>query len=303
MTVSPNAAVHAHDPANNVRGILAMLVAMAAFVGNDALMKLAADMMPMGQAIFLRGIVTTLLCLALLLATGAPRALALAATPRVVARGAMDVGAALTFLFALRNLPIADAYAILQFTPLGITAGAALFLGARVGWRRWLATTVGLIGVLVIIKPGGGAFNASSILALVSILFSVARDLITRGIALNVPAMAIAFTSPVLLTFTTLLFSAVEPWRMPDARMTVTIVAAGLLLLGGQLALIKAMRLGEIAVVAPFRYSIILWSILAGLAVWREFPDTQTLIGIAIVFSAGLYTFLREQKLSKAGRA
>lgn len=299
----PPAAVHAHDPANNISGILAMLLAMAAFVGNDALMKVAASAIPMGEVIFLRGIWTTLLCFGLLMATGSARGIALAATPRVIARGAMDVGSALTFLFALRNMPIADAYAILQFTPLGITAGAALFLGAHVGWRRWLATTVGLFGVLVIIKPGAGAFNASSILALVSILFSVARDLITRGIAANVPAMAIALTSPVLLTLTTLFFSLVEPWRLPDGKVGTTIISAGVLLLAGQLALIKAMRLGEIAVVAPFRYSIILWSILAGLLIWREFPDAQTLIGIAIVFSAGLYTFLREQKLSKAGRA
>ncbi len=299
MTATP----HAHDPANNLRGIFAMLLAMASFVANDALVKLAAGAIPMGQVIFLRGICTTALCLALLLTREDPRGLALVASPRVVARSAMDVGAALTFLFALRNMPIADAYAILQFTPLGITAGAALFLGARVGWRRWLATVVGLVGVLVIVRPGGGAFNASSLLALVSILFSVARDLITRGIALNVPSMAIAFTSPVLLTVTTLFFSLFEPWQMPGARTSVLIVAASVTLLAGQLWLISAMRTGEIAVVAPFRYSIILWSILAGLLIWHEFPDAQTCVGIAIVFSAGLYTFLREQTLSKTGRA
>lgn len=293
---------HAHDPANNLRGIAAMLGAMAAFVLNDALVKLAAVAMPMGEVIFLRGIFTVLLCFGLLMATESPLSLRHAASPRIIARGLMDVGSALTFLFALRNMPIADAYAILQFTPLGITAGAALFLGAKVGWRRWLATTVGLVGVMVIIKPGAGTFNASSVLAIISIGFSVARDLITRGIGLNVPAMVIALASPVLLTTITPLFSAFEPWRAPSLAGIAYVVGAGILLLIGQLALIKAMRTGEIAVVAPFRYSIIIWSILAGLVIWHELPDFQTCLGIAIVFGAGLYTFLREQKLSRLGR-
>lgn len=298
-TTSP----HAHDPANNLRGIAAMLGAMAAFVLNDALVKLAAGAMPMGEVIFLRGLVTIFLCLALLIATESPAILRHAAQPRIVARGLMDVGSALTFLFALRNMPIADAYAILQFTPLGITAGAALFLGAQVGWRRWLATVVGLLGVLVIIRPGAGTFNTSAVLALVSIGFSVARDLTTRGIALNVPSMVIALASPVLLTTVTAMFPAFETWRTPSLAGLGLVVGAGVLLLIGQLWLIKAMRTGEIAVVAPFRYSIIVWSILAGLVIWRELPDLQTCLGIAIVFGAGLYTFLREQKLSKMGRA
>lgn len=299
MTPAP----HAHDPANNLRGIAAMLMSMAAFVGNDALVKLAAGALPMGQVIFLRGVLTSLLCLALLVATEKPDALAKAASPRVVARGMADVCAALTFLFALRSMPIADAYAILQFTPLAITAGAALFLGARVGWRRWLATTVGLVGVLIIVRPGGAAFNASSLLALSSIVFSVARDLLTRGISLNIPSMAIAFASPVLISLTTLAFPMFEDWQYPSWRLTAFVAAAAVLLLAGQHWLISAMRTGEIAVVAPFRYSIIVWSILAGLLIWHELPDRQTFAGIAIVFAAGLYTFLREQHLARAGRA
>lgn len=298
MTGTP----HAHDPVNNLRGILAMLVSMAAFVANDALVKLASGILPMGQVIFLRGVCTVALCLGFLQATTGVAVLAAAFSPRVLGRGLADVAAALTFLFALRNMPIADAYAILQFTPLAITAGAALFLGARVGWRRWLATIVGLVGVLIIVRPGGAAFNASSLLALSSIVFSVLRDLLTRGITLTIPSMAIAFTSPLLISFVTVPFMAFETWAAPPPLAIIYVAGASFLLLVGQLWLIAAMRTGEIAVVAPFRYSIILWSIVVGLLIWHELPDPQTFIGIAIVFSAGLYTFLREQKLSRAGR-
>lgn len=298
MTGTP----HAHDPANNLRGIFAMLLSMAAFVGNDALVKLSAGILPMGQVIFLRGLVTVLMCLAILQIKGNMGSVGLAFSPRVLGRGLADVMAALTFLFALRSMPIADAYAILQFTPLAITAGAALFLGARVGWRRWLATVVGLVGVLIIVRPGGATFNASSLLALSSIIFSVIRDLLTRGITFNIPPMAIAFTSPLLLTLISGGFAFFEDWGTPTPRALAYICAAGVLLLCGQIWLITAMRTGEIAVVAPFRYSIILWSILAGFVVWHELPDPQTFIGIAIVFSAGLYTFWREQTLSRAGR-
>ncbi len=100
--------------------------------------------------------------------------------PGILARCVAEIGAALLYLSALFHMPIADCTAILQFTPLALTAGAALFLGARVGWRRWLATFVGLIGVLIIIRPGAAAFNPYAMLALLSVAFIAARDLITR---------------------------------------------------------------------------------------------------------------------------
>ncbi len=297
------AAIHAHDPANNLRGILAMVVAMASFVLNDAFVKLAAATLPTGEVIFLRAIGTAAICFGLILARDAPRVLAQALQPRVMLRALGDVGGAFTFIFALTNMPIADAYAILQFTPLALTAGAAVFLGAKVGWRRWSAAAVGLIGVLVIVRPGGAAFNGWALLALFSICFAVTRDLVTRAIGLNVSSLAMAFTSTLFVGVASLGFLFFESWRLPGMREMLLIAGACLTLLGGQHWLIFALRTGEITAVAPFRYSIVLWSVLAGIAIWHEVPDKMTFVGMAIVIGAGLYTFLREQKLSKAARS
>ena len=125
-----------------------MLAAMAAFVVNDTLLKIAGEALPTGEAIFLRGLLTTLFCASLLFSHGAPGALPHAVSPKIIGRAIAEIGSTLFFLSALVHMPIGDVIAILQFTPLAITAGAALFLGDKVGWRRWLATCVGLLGVL-----------------------------------------------------------------------------------------------------------------------------------------------------------
>ena len=214
-----------------------------------------------------------------------------------------EVAAAVLYLSALFHMPIAECTAILQFTPLALTAGAALFLGAPVGWRRWLATLVGLIGVLIIIRPGASAFNPYAALALLSVVFIAARDLITRRLGKDVPTIVIAFTSTAAVAVSSLGLLPFETWRWPSPAAMLALIGASAALLGAQYWIILAMRTGDIAVVAPFRYSIILWAIVAGFLVWREVPDLATWIGIAIVTAAGLYTFLREHRLARAARS
>ena len=200
-------------------------------------------------------------------------------------------------------MPIANCTAILQFTPLALTAGAALFLGAPVGRRRWLAAMFGLVGVLIIIRPGANAFNPYAALALLSVVFITARDLITRTLGADVPATVIAFASAVAVGMAGLGLMPFESWQWPETDALLAVIGASVALLGGQYWIIYAMRTGSIAVVAPFRYSIVLWAILAGYFVWREVPDAATWVGIAVVTAAGLYTFVREYRLARAGRS
>jgi drug/metabolite transporter (DMT)-like permease len=296
-------AVPAHARSENVRGILAMLVATAAFVLNDTLLKIATEALPAGEAIFLRGLLTTLFCAVLFSRRhSTPASLTHVVSPRIVGRAIAEVGSTLFFLNALVRMPIGDAIAILQFTPLAITAGAAMFLGERVGWRRWLATGVGLVGVVIIVRPGGAAFNPFSVLALLSILFGVARDLLTRGMDQSVPSLLIAGTSSAAVTLASLGFIAFETWVPPASTSLLILIGSSTALVAGQYWLITAMRTGEMAAVAPFRYSVILWAVLAGYLVWREVPDTASWIGIAVVTAAGIYTFLREQRLARASQ-
>ncbi len=235
-------ALPAHARSDNIRGILAMLASMAVFVVNDTLMKIAAGHLPTGEAIFLRGLFTTALGAALIVASGAWRELPHALSPTVLWRAAADLGGTVTFLSALVHMPMADIFGILQFVPLAVTAGAALFMGAQVGWRRWTATSIGLVGVLIIVRPGGTAFTPFAVLAIVSVLFSAARDLLSRSVPSEVPPLVIVTTSAAVVTLASLGFNLLETWTRPSSATLTILLVASVAVLAGQYWLVAAMR-------------------------------------------------------------
>lgn len=284
--------------AGNLRAIFAMTLSQLSFIFNDTLIKLATAELPGGQAIFARGLFAFVFALFLGFALDAlrpwpPRAM----LGLLTARNIGEIGATFFYLSALFHLPIADATAILQFLPLAITACAALFLGESVGWRRWTATVVGLVGVMIVIRPGTTAFNAWSLVALAGVFFSVLRDLSTRRISIAIPTMLLVAISAAVVSTASLVFLTFEQWIWPSRNALLLLAGAAVFLLGGYYGIIDAMRHGEVAVVSPFRYSVIVWAILAGIAVFGERPDRSALLGTAIVIAAGIYTFLRERRL------
>jgi len=286
-----------HHAASNLRAIAAMLIGQASFTFNDALIKLAAAGLPGGQAIFMRGVMAILVSLSVCLAFGALNFAPLRGQGRILTlRNIGEIGATFFFLFALFHMPIATATAILQLTPLAITAGAALFLAEPVGWRRWLAAFVGFIGVMIVIRPGSDAFNAWSLFALGGVAFSVLRDLSTRRIGLQVPAILLVTISSITVTMSAAGFALVETWIVPAPKSLLLLFGSAVFLLCGYYFMVHAMRYGEVAVVAPFRYSVIIWAVLAGILLWGEWPDVPALIGTLVVVAAGLYTFMRERK-------
>jgi S-adenosylmethionine uptake transporter len=206
-----------------------------------------------------------------------------------------EIGSTFFFLFALFHMPIATATAILQLMPLAMTAGAAIFLAEPVGWRRWLAALVGLLGVMIVIRPGSDAFNAYSLLALSAVAFSVLRDLSTRRIGHQVPAILLVTISAFTVTTAAAGFALVEDWVVPTTQSLLLLLCSAVFLLGGYYFMVHAMRYGEVAVVSPFRYSVIIWAVLAGILIWGEWPDAPALIGTGVVVAAGLYTFMRER--------
>ena len=283
---------------SNLRAIGAMLVGQASFTFNDALIKLAAAGLPGGQAIFMRGVMAIMVSLTVCVAMGAFNFAPLRGQWRVLTlRNIGEIGSTFFFLFALFHMPIATATSILQLMPLAMTAGAALFMGEPVGWRRWLAALIGFIGVMIVIRPASDAFNAYSLLALTGVAFSVVRDLSTRRIGLHVPAILLVTISAFSVTTAAAGFALVETWVVPEPKTLLLLLFSATFLLGGYYFMVHAMRHGEVAVVAPFRYSVIIWAILAGILLWGEWPDAPALIGTAVVVGAGLYTFIRERKV------
>lgn len=285
---------------SNVVAIAAMVASQAVFTVNDALMKLAAHELPGGQTIFMRGVFSTLIAGLLVAVLGGLRAWpARTDWPLIGLRNAGEIGATLLYLTALFHMPIAEATAILQFLPLAITAGAALFLGEPVGWRRWIATLVGFAGVLVIIRPGTPSFNGWSLVALAAVGSIVLRDLATRRITPRVPTLLLTFLSSLTVTTAASAFALTEVWQAPSPQAIAMIAGAALFVLAGYYSITEAMRRGAVAAVSPFRYSVILWAIVAGLIVFGEKPDPAALAGTGIVMAAGLYTLFRERQLAR----
>ncbi|WP_082113942.1 DMT family transporter [Kiloniella litopenaei] len=288
------------DPRENFKGAAFMVLSQAAFVFNDALMKLASADLSLFQTIFLRGIFTTLFLGAIAWRTKALFRTVSVADRKILAfRIFGEVGATLCYLTALFNMPIANSTAILQALPLAVTLGAALFLGEAVGWRRYSAIAVGFIGVLIIVRPGAEGFNAYSFWALAAVVFIVLRDLATKKVSNAVPSIYVALLTSVFLTLTAGILLPTSGWQPVQLISVGYLIGAGCFVMVGYLSVIVAMRRGETSFVSPFRYTILLWAILLGIVVFGDIPDFWTIVGSIILVITGVYTFYRENKLKK----
>ena len=284
---------------SNVRGIMFMTAACASFACGDTIMKLSAGQVPTSELLFLRGGFVTLGGLLIAIALGSLAMLHRALSKAMALRAAGDVTGAWSFQLALARMPYADLTAVGQLIPLSITAASALFLGEKVGWRRWTATIVGLLGVLLIIRPGSSTFNWWALAGIVSVLASTVRDLGTRFVDRSVPPSIIMMLSAGATTLTSLLAAPFSGWSTPPGLLVLAMAGAALFSLVGQICVIISVRSADISAVAPFRYTIILFAIASGVLVFGHFPDWLTLVGTAIVVAAGLYTFYREQSLRR----
>jgi len=289
--------------AGNLRAIVAISLAMASFACGDTLMKLASTSLPTSELLFIRGTVVFSVSFGVAFFTAALRELRHAFERAMAGRIVGDIGGGWFFQSALARLPYADLTAIGQLSPMMLTAASAIFLAERVGWRRWTATAVGLLGVLIIVRPGSSAFNWWALAGIASVLCTTVRDLSTRSINRRVPASLIMMLSAGGVTVAALAVAPFSNWQWPDALVVLKLCGAGVFSLLGQLGIIIAMRTGEVSAVVPFRYMIIPFSIISGVVVFGHFPDALTLLGIAVVTLAGLYTFYREQKLRRLGAA
>jgi drug/metabolite transporter (DMT)-like permease len=284
---------------DTMRGILAMIASMFAFNMGDTLMKVAGTTMPIGEMLFLRGLVSSALIVGYAAAIGAFADTRKVLTWPVFWRTAADSACSVLFFLGLVRISFADASAIGQFIPLMVMAGAAIFLGEAVGWRRWSAAAVGLLGVLMIIKPGTGAFQTASLLIVLSMACVAARDLITRRIPLNVPTVLITVTAALCVTATGAVMSLFETWHWPSTGEIGLLATCGCTVLAGYVFIIIATRHGDTAVVSPFRYTYIGFAMLSSLLVFRERPDIWSWCGIALIVSSGLYMIHRERVVGR----
>ena len=285
------------SPDENRRGILAMLAAMALFVCNDALMKLAREVYPAGQAITLRTAFALLATLGLVLAFQEGGKLRLAARPIVLLRGLVDAAVTLTFIWALAEMPLADVTAILMASPIIIVVLAVVLRIERVGWRRALAVFVGFCGVLVVLRPATDSFNVAALVALVSACLAACRDLLTRKIGNEIPSTVIALMTTAIVGLVACGYGWFEVWQPIWRRETLYVAAAAALIAAGSVCIVSAYRNTDLGVVSGYRYSVVILAVMMGYLVWGHVPDPVAGLGIALIVASGLYTMHRQRVL------
>lgn len=289
---------------DNLRGALYMTAAMLFFLINDSFMKSLSDELPLMQALMLRGAGTILVLLVMAAVRGGLRF----DLPRrdwglVLLRMLGEIGGAYFFISALFHMPLGNAQAILQALPLAVTLAAALFLGEPVGWRRLTAIGIGFVGVMLIVRPGTEGFNVYSLYALMSVLAVVLRDLATRKMSPEVPAMTVALATAAGVCLFGTLGTLTEGWVPVSPKAGLQLSAAVIFVFLGYMFSIMTMRTGEIAFVSPFRYTSLVFALFVGFVVFDEWPRPLTLLGAAIVVGTGLFSFWREQRLARAEAA
>ena len=282
----------------NLKGILAMCAAMALFVANDTLVKLATVHVAAHQILFLRGIFASAFVLIAVFWTGMWRHWKEMANRLLLLRCLLEVFVAYTFILALGVLAIADLTAILLLSPLIITAISALALKETVRWRRWLAVILGFAGMLLVVKPGGSGFQAAALLGVVSTIGVAFRDLVTRHLADTLPTLLVATAGILSLTAFGGLLSLGLPWQPLDSHVILLLAGAALTVLLGNVAIIMAFRDVDASAVSPLRYTVIVWAVLAGIVIFGDIPEPTAWLGILLIVGSGLYTLYRETVLA-----
>jgi drug/metabolite transporter (DMT)-like permease len=279
----------------NQRGIVAMLTAMTLFTASDTLVKLAASTLPPGQIMAVRGVFAIGMMVTAMSLFGQAGQIKSVFNRTVALRSAIEGAVALLFLTGIAHLPLGIINAILQATPILITLIAAVLGIERVGWRRWLAVFVGFFGVLLIVRPSPTGVDIYALLALGCAALVAIRDILTRSIRDTVSTPVVTLSAATAVTVLGFALAAVEQWQPLEPTHYLLLSGAAVVVTLGNLAVVKAFRIGEMSVVSPFRYSMVVIALSAGYLVFGEVPDLIAVAGIGLVVASGLYTLRREQ--------
>ncbi|SMO43748.1 DMT family transporter [Paracoccus laeviglucosivorans] len=287
----------------NLKGAALMVAAMAGFAVEDMLLKTASKTVPVGLILIIFGGLGTVWFAILAKSRGDRLFSRDLLHPVVGAKAVAEICGRLFFTLSLALAPLSTVSALLQASPLVVVAGAALFFGERVGWRRWSAIAVGFVGVLIVLRPGVDV-SWGALAALAGMLGFALRDLATRGAPKSLSNMvlgvygflALVPTGAILLAFT-------GGAGVPPGSALGLIAVASVVGTAAYYALTAAMRLGEVAVVTPFRYTRLVFALILAALIFGERPDLMTLLGSAVIVGSGVYTLLRSRRATQKAAA
>ena len=279
----------------NVKSISLMIAAMGCLTLTDMLIKITSKTLPIGQVMMIYGIGALIVFWVLLHIKREPIQLSPLTNPAVVWRNVGDLIAMNSMFLALVYVPLSTIGAVIQAVPILVTAAAALFLRETVGLRRALAIFIGFFGTLLIIQPGAASFNIATILVLIAAVGMALRDIATKLVRESYSSLLLSFFSCFLFIFSgsvLLVINGVP--SVPDFSNFIALAAMIVTGCMGFFFMTEAVRLGEMSVVSPFRYTRLLFSLLAGILILGEQVNTFMLIGSSLTILSGLYIWHRE---------
>lgn len=285
------------------RAVAMALLGGALLTLNDAVIKTLVQTFPIGQVLCLRGLFVAVPILLFAWRAGGLHRLRIRNIKGQSLRGVCVVTSSFLFVAGLSFLPLAEAISISFAGPLFVTAMAPLMLGEHVGWRRWTAVLIGFAGVLFIVRPGGSAMQWAALFPLGAAVAGGMRDLITRKISATETSEAVLLVTTLVVVLAGLSTWPFGGWQPVDFHQLGLFVASGLLVGFAHFCLIESFRLGEAALVAPFKYGNLLWATLFGFLFFGQWPDVQTILGAAVVVVSGLYILQREQRRRRLAAA
>ena len=277
-----------------------MMMSMACFAVEDTFVKLLSARLPATQILFSIGFGGALITLVLAIVLNVNLADKILLNKHVISRTIADLFGALSFTSAMVLIPMSLLASILQATPLFVTLGAAILLGEKVGWRRWSAIFIGFLGVIIILQPGYGSFQLASLLGLAAVLCLALRDVVTRDMATEIPTLTVTFYACLAMGSAGFIaYPFFGPPIMPTTYEAIILICAAIIGLTGYFLLVLATRKGDVSVIAPFRYSRLLFSLGLASLILGEKLTFSILLGSLLVVSSGIYTFGRERRLVK----
>ena len=273
-----------------------MMMSMACFAVEDTFIKLLSARLPATQILFSVGYGGALITLVLAIVLNVNLADKILLNKHVISRTIADLFGALSFTSAMVLIPMSLLASILQATPLFVTLGAFVLLGEKVGWRRWLAIFIGFLGVIIILQPGYGSFQLASLLGLAAVLCLTLRDVVTRDMATEIPTLTITFYACLAMGSAGFIaYPFFGPPIMPTTNEAALLICAAITGLTGYFLLVLATRKGDVSVIAPFRYSRLLFSLGLASLILGEKLTLPILLGGLLVVGSGIYTFGRER--------
>lgn len=272
-----------------------MCIGIACLSVSDAIAKALSSGYPVLEILFLRNAIALPVVVFIAWKMAGPAALVSRRPVAHLVRGAIWVLAAGTFFTGLRFLGLAEATTLVFIAPIFITAISALFLKEHVGWRRWTAVIVGFVGVVIVVRPGAGTFQAASLLPLATAFLYATLMLSAR----LVDKAESVWTLMLYLVGTGGLISALAMpfvWVTPNMDDLGLFLGIALFGTAGVTLLTQAFRLAPASTIAPFEYTALLWATLLGWVFWQEIPDSATYLGAVVIIASGIFIVWRESK-------